>query len=122
MTREDLAGMLGEQTSACGAARAALLGGGDFIVWDGTTPADRLAHVYRARLRRTVRRGQPTQSLAATVKTLEAAGQDPLRIGRIDTADGSWSFLLFLDAAATAVLACTGVALGARPTSGADLL
>ncbi|KOT99057.1 hypothetical protein ADK86_15615 [Streptomyces sp. NRRL F-5755] len=119
MKREDLAVMLGAQGSACGTAREALLAGGAFVVWEGTTPAGRLAHIYRARLRRTERRGQPTQGLAATVGILEEAGQEPLRIGRIDTADGTWSYMLFLDAAATAVLACTGVASGARPTSGA---
>ncbi|WP_030660580.1 hypothetical protein [Streptomyces rimosus] len=121
MRREDLAAMLGGQTSACGAAREALLAGGAFIVWDGTVTAGRLAQVYRARLRRTLRRGRPTQGLAATVQILEDAEQRPLRIGRIDTADRSWSFTLFLDAAATAVVACTGVALGVRSSSGTDL-
>jgi hypothetical protein len=110
MTRTGLAAMLSEQTAACGPARCALLAGGAFVVWDGLVPANRLAQTYRTRLRITQKRGQPTLALATTVDILEHAGEDPLRIGRIDTTDTSWTFMLFLNAAATEVLACTGVA------------
>ncbi|MEV8023023.1 hypothetical protein AB0O76_43395 [Streptomyces sp. NPDC086554] len=65
---------------------------------------------YRTRLRITQKRGQPTLALAATVDILSHAAEEPLCIGRIDAADTSWTFMLFLNAAATAVLACTGVA------------
>ncbi|MFI0976030.1 hypothetical protein ACH4SP_03265 [Streptomyces sp. NPDC021093] len=110
MTRDDLAGMLGEQTTACGPARDALMAGGDFVVWDGPVPAGQLARTYRMRLRRTQRRGQPTLALAATVDRLLEAEEELLRIGQIVAADSSWTFMLFLNAAATEVLACTGVA------------
>ncbi|MCM2424240.1 hypothetical protein [Streptomyces sp. RKAG293] len=110
MTRDDLAAMLNAQTSACPPARDALLSGGTFIVWDGLVPANQLAHTYRTRLRLTQKRGQPTLALAATVDRLQQAGEEPLRIGRIDAAETSWTFMLFLNDAATAVLACTGVA------------
>ncbi len=109
MTRDRLAEMLGEQTTACGPARDALLAGGIFVVWDGLVPADRLAHIYRTRLRITRKRGQPTLALAATVDLLSHAAQEPLRIGRVDAADTPWTFMLFLNATATAVLTCTGV-------------
>ncbi len=109
VTREGLAGMLGVQTTACGPARDALIAGGTFIVWEGVVPADRLAHAYRTRLRITRKRGQPTLALAATVDLLFQATEEPLRIGRIDAADTSWTFMLFLNATATAVLSCTGV-------------
>lgn len=33
MDREELAGMPGDQTTACEAARATLLAGGEFVVW-----------------------------------------------------------------------------------------
>ncbi|MFC5723021.1 hypothetical protein ACFP1Z_22905 [Streptomyces gamaensis] len=115
MTREGLAGMLGGQTTACGPARDALIAGGPFIVWDGPVPADRLAHVYRRRLRITHRRGQPTLALAATVDLLFQAAEEPLCIGRIDAPDRSWTFMLFLNATATAVVACTGVARSEPP-------
>jgi hypothetical protein len=110
VTRDELAEMLGEQTTACGPARDALITGGTFVVWDGLAAADRLAHTYRTRLRITQKRGQPTLSLATTVDILSHAAEKPLRIGRIDAADTSWTFMLFLNATATAVLACTGVA------------
>ncbi|MFI6984292.1 hypothetical protein ACIBSV_37675 [Embleya sp. NPDC050154] len=47
-------------------------------------------------------------------------GQNPpirrFRIGQIDAKDSSWTFTLFLNATATEVLACTGVARSASPT------
>lgn len=115
--RDDLAGMLGKQTTACGPARDALITGGSFVVWDGLVPAGQLARTYQARLRRTQRRDHPTLALAATVDVLRQAGEEPIRIGRIDTADRYWRFMLFLNDTATAVVACTGVA---RTTSSAE--
>lgn len=109
MTRDNLAGMLGEQTMACVPARDALIAGGAFVVWDGLVPADRLAHTYRRRLRHTQKRGQPTLGLAVTVDRLLDAEGELLRIGQIVTTDASWTFMLFLNADATEVLACTGV-------------
>jgi hypothetical protein len=122
VTRDGLAGMLGEQTTACGPARDALIAGGTFIAWEGLVPADRVAHTYRTRLRITHERGQPTLALAATVDLLFQAAEEPLRIGRINAADMSWTFMLFLNATATGVLACTGVARSepsAEPTTDA---
>ncbi|MEV7189641.1 hypothetical protein [Kitasatospora sp. NPDC093102] len=109
MTSDDLAAMLAEQTPACGPARDALLTGGTFVVWDGLVPANQLFHTYRTRLRLTQKRGQPTLALAETVEILKGTGDELLRIGRIDTADRTWTFMLFLNATATTVLACTGV-------------
>lgn len=116
MTREDLAAMLTAQTAACPPARAALLADGTFTVWDGLVPAQQLARTYRVRLRLTQRRGQPTLGLSTTVNLLFQAAEAPIRIGRIDTADTAekpWTFMLFLNADATEVLACTGVARAA---------
>ncbi|MFI6090579.1 hypothetical protein [Streptomyces sp. NPDC051218] len=79
-------------------------------------PADRLANIYRTRLRHTQRRGQPTLALAATVNLLLAAEEELLHIGQINAADASWTFMLFLNADATAVVACTAVARRATPT------
>jgi hypothetical protein len=117
VTRDGLAGMLGNQTTACGPARDALIAGGTFTVWDGLVPADRVAHTYRTRLRITLKRGQSTLALGATVDLLFQAGEEPLRVGRIDAADMSWTFMLFLNATATAVLACTGVARSEPPAA-----
>jgi hypothetical protein len=110
MTRDDLREMLAGQTPACGPAREALLSGGVFEVWDGLVPASRHLGVYSVRRRITRRRGQPTLGLDETIGILGAMGEEPLRTGEIRTADQGWAFLVFLDAAATKVLACTGVA------------
>ncbi|MBU6532169.1 hypothetical protein [Streptomyces mayonensis] len=110
MTGDDLTAMLAEQTPACGPARHALLTGGTFAVWAGLVSADQLFRTYRARLRLTQKRGQPTLALAETVEILKATEDELLRIGRIDTADRVWTFMLFLNATASMVLACTGVA------------
>ncbi|MFD0274147.1 hypothetical protein ACFVHB_09590 [Kitasatospora sp. NPDC127111] len=106
MTRDDLAEMLADQTPACGPARGALLSGGTFTVWDSLIPANRHVGVYRRRLRTTQRRGVATLGLTETVGILERAGDEPLRIGLIQTADQAWGFMLFFNAAATTVLAC----------------
>lgn len=110
MTRDDLATMLAEQTPACGPARDALLSGGAFVVWDGLVPANQLAHIYRIRLRHIKKRGQPILALAESVDILKHAGDELLRIGQSGTADRTWTFMLFLNATATALLACTAVA------------
>ncbi|WP_331768066.1 hypothetical protein [Embleya sp. NBC_00896] len=115
VTRDGLAGILGEQTMECGPARDALIAGATFVVWDGLVPADRLAHTYRIRLRHTRKRGRPTLALAATVDRLLEAEDELLRIGQIVATDSSWTFMLFLNATATAVLACTGVARTESP-------
>ncbi len=109
MTRDTLAAMLADQTAACESARDALLTGGAFAIWDGLVPANQLAATYRTRLRLTQRRGQSTLALAETIDILEQAGEARVRIGRIDPADEAWTFMLFLDAEAITVLACTGV-------------
>lgn len=111
MTRDDLASMLTDQTPACGPARDALLAGGTFVVCDGLVPADRLFHTYQTRLRLAQKRGLATLGLTETVGILEHAEDEALRIGLIKTADQAWTFMLFLNAAATTVLAC---ARGAR--------
>ncbi|WP_405810797.1 hypothetical protein OG729_38600 [Streptomyces sp. NBC_00210] len=72
--------------------------------------ANRHFHTYRIRSRVTQRHGQVTLGLDETVGILEAAGGELLRSGSIRTADRVWTFTLFLNATATTVLACAGVA------------
>ncbi|MFI1606928.1 hypothetical protein ACH4YN_33085 [Streptomyces griseofuscus] len=110
MTRDDLCEMLADQTPACGPAREALLSGATFDVWVGLLPADRHFHTYRVRSRVARRHRQETLGLDETVGILEAAGDELIRTGLIRTADQVWTFTLFLNAAATTVLACAGVA------------
>lgn len=107
MDRAELAGMLGDQTTACEAAREALLAGGDFVVWHDRLPSQQLASIYAARLRRARKRGAETLALPSTVDILTRLGAAQVRIGCIFSPDRTWAFTLFL--ADDAVLACTGV-------------
>lgn len=109
MTREDLAAMLDGATTSHALARTALAEGGDFVVWEGPVPATQLVSAYGRRLRHTRRSGQETFDLSAAVDTLAHAGDSLIRIGSIGTTDRTWTFMLFLDATATTLLACTGV-------------
>ncbi len=101
--------MLGQQTAACPPAQAALLAGGHFVIWEGSAPARHLAATYRRRLRLTERRGQETLALDTTVEILEAAGDLPIQLGRIEDHEGPWIFILFLTPVPETVLACTAV-------------
>ncbi|MEX3104450.1 MULTISPECIES: hypothetical protein [unclassified Streptomyces] len=91
MDRAELAGMLGDQTTACEAAREALLAGGDFVAWDGHVSGRQLASIYAARLRRA--RKRVAETLALPLTRLEAA---QVRIGRIFSPDRTRAFMLFL--------------------------
>ncbi|NEA58071.1 hypothetical protein G3I60_28915 [Streptomyces sp. SID13666] len=109
MTRDDLSALLDQDTTACRLARAALLAGGSFEIYDGPAPANRHAGVYGIRLRRMQRRSRMTLALDEAVDILRCAGDQPVRVGLIMPADRTWTFMLFLNATATAVLACAGV-------------
>ncbi|MFF3968047.1 hypothetical protein ACFYZI_41670 [Streptomyces griseorubiginosus] len=114
MTRDDLIAMLREQTPACGPARAALIAGADFVVWDGLVAANRHAGVFRGRMHHSLKRGHTIDGLADSVDILQRAGEEPLRTGSIDAVDRSSWFTIFLNSTATAVVACCG---GSRPTT-----
>ncbi|MBW8487633.1 hypothetical protein [Actinomadura parmotrematis] len=105
---------------ACEPARAALRSGGDFVVWEGAGPAEDLARVYRSRRRRTRAQGLETLGLDHAVATLEGLGQDPVRLGRIRSSDGGWTFILFLSPDAAELLTCTGVRRRRVGAEGAD--
>ena len=109
MDRAELAGMLGDRTAACEPARAALLDGGDFVVWDGSVPSHGLAGVYAARLRRARKRGTETLALPSTVDILTRLEAARVRIGCVLSPDRTWAFMLFLTNDADTVFACTGV-------------
>ncbi|MBT2471834.1 hypothetical protein J7E97_29240 [Streptomyces sp. ISL-66] len=113
MTRDELSALLDKDTTACRPARTALLAGGRFAVSEGLVPARRLGYTYRSRLRRARLRGQQTLALDETVDILQRAADEPIRIGEITTEDRSWTFMLFLDATATTVLACGALASSA---------
>ncbi|MEW2318344.1 hypothetical protein [Streptomyces bauhiniae] len=95
-------------TETAARARAALLDGGTGVVWDGAAAPEQLARIYRRRLRRTRRTGQETAGLEDAVDRL-AAHRLPVRLGQVTSADGAWTYLLFLSQDARTLLACTGV-------------
>ena len=109
MDRAELAGMLDDQAAACEPARAALLGGGDFVAWDGSVPSQQLAGIYTARFRWARKRGTETLALSSTVDILARLETAQLKIGCIFAPDRPWAFMLFLTNDADAVLACTGI-------------
>ncbi|MGW2891575.1 hypothetical protein ACWDDN_41010 [Streptomyces griseoruber] len=108
MEREQLERLLGGGDDTSSAALAALRAGASYVVWDGTTSPKSLATVYGRRLCHTLRRGIETSGLARAVQRLDLYSR-PVRLGQIRTADGSWIFMLFLDADGSTLVACTGV-------------
>ncbi|MFD4728505.1 hypothetical protein ACFWNW_25895 [Streptomyces seoulensis] len=109
MNPAQLAALLASHgTETAARARAALLDGGTGVVWDGADAPEQFARVYRRRLRRTRRTGQETAGLEDAVDRL-AAHRLPVRLGRVTSADGGWTYLLFLSQDARTLLACTGV-------------
>ncbi|MGW5327406.1 hypothetical protein [Streptomyces sp. NPDC004014] len=106
--RERLERLLVGSDEASVAALAALRYGGSYVVWDGATSAESLALVYGRRLRHTRRRGIETANLERAVELL-GRHQHPVRLGQIRTADGSWTFMLFLTDDGSRLITCTGV-------------
>ncbi|MET7352939.1 hypothetical protein [Streptomyces mirabilis] len=103
----DIAAMLTDQTSACGAARDAIAAGGEVIVWDGLVPASRHIGVFRIRLRSIERHGDTALGLEESIQILRQHGDEPVRTGCITSP--SVAFTLFLNADATQLLSCGGV-------------
>ncbi|MEU5540518.1 hypothetical protein [Streptomyces sp. NPDC020362] len=62
----------------------------------------------------------PSRALTTTVGILEQVGEELLRIGCIDEVDRSLVFTLFLNAAATAVVACAGGPRSGTPHTPVD--
>ncbi|MGI5134112.1 MULTISPECIES: hypothetical protein [unclassified Streptomyces] len=111
MERESLERLLVGEDEASSSALAALSSGGSHVVWDGTTSAESLAHIYECRLRHTRRKGIETIGLERTVELL-GRRQQAVRLGRIRSHDGSWVFMLFLSEDGSSLIACTGVRQG----------
>ncbi|MEU6242885.1 hypothetical protein [Streptomyces sp. NPDC047024] len=108
MERAELERLLTTADDAAAAALSALREGASYIVWNGTTPAQPLAHTYARRLRLTRRDGTETLGLERAVRLLAGRG-GPVRLGRIDSVDGAWIYTLFLTEDGTDLVACTGV-------------
>ncbi|MEU1598969.1 hypothetical protein ABZ468_40715 [Streptomyces sp. NPDC005708] len=108
MERGPLERLLVGKDDASVAALAALRSGGSHVIWDRTASPESLAHIYGHRLEHTCRKGIETTSLERTVELLGRHRQ-PVRLGLIKAADGSWVFMLFLAEDGSSLIACTGV-------------
>jgi hypothetical protein len=100
--------ILADQTPVCRAAREAVLTGGTSRIAGGVVPAEVLAGTYAVRLEHTRAANIETIGLPETVAALRERGTQPVRLGSIDSPDGSWHFVVFL-AADDSLVACTGV-------------
>ncbi|ASQ94340.1 hypothetical protein CGL27_15830 [Streptomyces sp. 11-1-2] len=108
MERSLLIQLLAGEDEATAGARAALVHGGGYVVWAEAMCARPLTHVYDRRLRRTRGTGQETVGLERTVQLLGEHDQ-PVRLGQVNSPDGSWVFMLFLTEDGRRLVACTGV-------------
>ncbi|MFJ8441125.1 hypothetical protein [Kitasatospora griseola] len=120
MTPEDLAELLTDQTPACRPARAALLAGGSCEVWPSVLSGAHCAGIVRTRFRVSVRKGVVTLGFPESAEILSGVGEGLVRTGWIRSADRRQYFQVYLDAAATTVLACirAGIRNNPVPTPG----
>ncbi|MFE5811596.1 hypothetical protein [Streptomyces sp. NPDC056491] len=94
------------------AALAALVDGGEYVIWEETELSSEIrARAYESRRRSYQRRGIETMGLERGVQLLREHAQ-PIRAGKITTVDGSWIFQLFLTEDVSNLVACIG---GRRP-------
>jgi hypothetical protein len=68
-----------------------------------------LVALYARRDSHTRQQGIPTLGFTRAVDDLRAHGEDLVRLGAVDLDDPPYHFQLFLNADATAVVACLGV-------------
>ncbi|MYQ45047.1 hypothetical protein GTW40_08245 [Streptomyces sp. SID4985] len=108
MERAELERLLTKADDAAEAALSSLRAGASYVIWEGTTPAQPLARTYARRLRLTHRRGTETFGLERAVRLLAGHG-GPVRLGRIDSVDGAWIYMVFITEVDKELLACTGV-------------
>ncbi|MEV0192214.1 hypothetical protein AB0I39_27230 [Kitasatospora purpeofusca] len=103
MNREDLMLLLQDHSAVADAARAALVLGAGFVVWDRSLSARRLWAVWKGRVDVVTEAGGQLDFVTALPR-LEQAGEEPVRLGRITTSDRT--YLVFLDLAGSRCVAC----------------
>ncbi|MFD5410829.1 hypothetical protein [Streptomyces nojiriensis] len=112
MERHELMRLLAGHDEASKAALAALVDGGEYVVWEEITLSSEVrARGYESRRRSYQRRGIETLGLERGVQLLREHAQ-PVRTGKITTVDGSWIFQFFLTEDGSDLVACIG---GRRP-------
>ena len=109
MDRDVLVELLDQDTEAFRACREAVAAGAEFVIWDGTAETSALASIYARRERHTRRIGLPTLGFPEAVTRLRDHREPRLTLGQVRAEDPPFHFQLFLDQAATEVIACPGV-------------
>lgn len=112
MDRSHLAAMLEHEGEAFVACRQAVLSGARFRIDGEAQPASILFSIYTRRKRHTREHAVPTLGFTEAVNALGGCGDEPVRIGAVETAAPPYHFQLFLNQDATEVIACLGVAQG----------
>ena len=109
MNRDALTAALERAGDAYVAARAALLHGDTFEVYDSLVPVEELRDIYRRREQHTLAEGLPTLGFSDAVDDLNRTAQPALRLGQISGTTPPRHFQLFLTPDAAEVVACLAV-------------
>ncbi|MEU1179287.1 hypothetical protein ABZ464_16845 [Streptomyces sp. NPDC005820] len=107
MERHVLESQLAGDDEASVKALATLRSGATYWVADRAQPAGRHAGVFKRRLQRMRMHGLEPLGLERAVQLIREHGR-PVRTGLIDSADRTWTTLLFLTEDGSALVACAG--------------
>ncbi|MGW2015601.1 hypothetical protein [Streptomyces sp. NPDC001927] len=105
MERHLLEKLLAGDEEASVIALAILRSGGTYWVGDRAQPARQHAGVFNRRLQRMRMHGLEPLGLERAVQLLREHGR-PVHVGLIDSADRTWTSLLFLTEDGSALVAC----------------
>ncbi|MGW0168827.1 hypothetical protein ACWDWT_27190 [Streptomyces sp. NPDC003343] len=107
MERHVLESLLTGDDEASVIALAALRSGATYWVTDRAQPAGQHAGVFKGRLQRMRKHGLEPLGLERAIQ-LVSEHDRPVRTGMIDSADRTWTTLLFLTEDGSALVACAG--------------
>ncbi|MFD7445690.1 DUF6221 family protein [Streptomyces sp. NPDC059909] len=107
MERHVLESLLAGDDEASVIALATLRNGATYWVGDRAQPAGQHAGVFKLRLQRMRMHGLEPRGLERAVQLVREHGR-PVRTGFIDSADRTWTTLLFLTEDGSALVACAG--------------
>ncbi|WP_327309459.1 hypothetical protein OG730_28575 [Streptomyces sp. NBC_01298] len=107
MERHVLERLLSVGDEASALALACLRSGATYSVGDRAQPAERLVGVFGHRLQRMRMHGVEPLGLERAVQLLREHSR-PVRVGLIDSADRTWTTLLFLTEDGSTLVACAG--------------
>jgi hypothetical protein len=110
VNREVVADLLVGEGVAASACSSALRDGAEFILWEGSAPADRMLAAYRRRHQRALADAAPTVGFPEALERLGRAGADTLVLGQVSANDPDYLYMIFLTENPPALVACVGIA------------